>query len=97
MIITRQLQPRNNHNYKLRPTDDYLFSPPYPGTPPPHRPNHALDEAKDGLLEYTAAESYGRDVGNCDLAYSSCPLTLGELLKTGVSILQGSMSRFVGM
>ncbi|XP_027215781.2 uncharacterized protein [Penaeus vannamei] len=60
-------------------------------------PNHALDEAKDGLLEYTAAESYGRDVGNCDLAYSSCPLTLGELLKTGVSILQGSMSRFVGM
>ncbi|XP_042878686.1 uncharacterized protein LOC122257463 [Penaeus japonicus] len=59
-------------------------------------PNHALGHAKDDLLEYTAAESYGRDVGNCDLAYSSCPLTLGELLKTGVSLLQGSVSRFAG-
>ncbi|XP_068227743.1 uncharacterized protein [Palaemon carinicauda] len=57
-------------------------------------PNHEMTTAKEELRHYVAAETYGRDVGNCDLAYSSCPYSLNELVKTGVSLLQGSMSGF---
>ncbi|MPC82874.1 hypothetical protein E2C01_077560 [Portunus trituberculatus] len=54
-------------------------------------PNHGLQTAKEALWEYSAAESYGREVGNCDLAYSTCPLNLLELLTAGLSVLQGSV------
>ncbi|XP_066967347.1 uncharacterized protein [Macrobrachium rosenbergii] len=57
-------------------------------------PNHELTTAKEELSHYVAAENYGRAVGNCDLAYSSCPFSLNELIKTGVSLLQGSVSGF---
>ncbi|XP_064105836.1 uncharacterized protein LOC135215247 [Macrobrachium nipponense] len=57
-------------------------------------PNHELTTAKEELRHYVAAEDYGRAVGNCDLAYSSCPFSLNELVKTGVSLLQGSVSGF---
>ncbi|XP_050738898.1 uncharacterized protein LOC127009663 [Eriocheir sinensis] len=55
-------------------------------------PNHGAQTAKEALREYTAAENYGREVGNCGLAYSACPLHLPELLTTGLSVLQGSMA-----
>ncbi|XP_063875931.1 uncharacterized protein LOC135108960 [Scylla paramamosain] len=54
-------------------------------------PNHGLQTAREALREYSAAESYGREVGNCDLAYSTCPLNLPELLTAGLSVLQGSV------
>ncbi|CAL4196639.1 unnamed protein product, partial [Meganyctiphanes norvegica] len=59
-------------------------------------PNHGLTGYNEELKDYTAAENYGREVGNCDLAYNSCPYELNDLLRTGMSLLQGSVSGFGG-
>ncbi|KAG7160267.1 hypothetical protein Hamer_G021643 [Homarus americanus] len=58
------------------------------------RPTHGLNTSKDELHDHCIAESYGRDIGHCDLAYSSCPFNLGQLLTTGLSLLEGSLSGF---
>ncbi|XP_071536838.1 uncharacterized protein [Panulirus ornatus] len=57
-------------------------------------PNHSVRAAREELRDYCAAETYGRDVGNCGLAYSSCPFNLDELLRTGLSLLEGSVTGF---
>ncbi|XP_042237483.1 uncharacterized protein LOC121876454 isoform X1 [Homarus americanus] len=57
-------------------------------------PTHGLNTSKDELHDHCIAESYGRDIGHCDLAYSSCPFNLGQLLTTGLSLLEGSLSGF---
>ncbi|XP_042237484.1 uncharacterized protein LOC121876454 isoform X2 [Homarus americanus] len=58
------------------------------------KPTHGLNTSKDELHDHCIAESYGRDIGHCDLAYSSCPFNLGQLLTTGLSLLEGSLSGF---
>ncbi|XP_076044718.1 uncharacterized protein LOC143027330 [Oratosquilla oratoria] len=57
-------------------------------------PLHNLESNSGILYDYTTAEDYGRQVGHCDLAYSACPLQLGSLLTSGISLLQGSISAF---
>nr|XP_053655222.1 uncharacterized protein LOC128704186 [Cherax quadricarinatus] len=57
-------------------------------------PGHGLSTAGKELRDHCQAENYGRSVGNCDLAYSSCPFNLAELLTTGLSLLEGSLSGF---
>ncbi|XP_045595017.2 uncharacterized protein [Procambarus clarkii] len=57
-------------------------------------PSHGLTTAQEELKEHCEAERYGRSAGNCNLAYSSCPFNLPDLLTSGLSLLDGSLSGF---
>ena len=59
-----------------------------------YSPNHNLEKSKYEMRDYAAAELYGRDAGNCELAYPSCDLSLRELITTGLSLVQGSLSGY---
>ena len=54
-------------------------------------------ERPDEMSEYITAEEMGRQKGHCEDIFSECPMSIGDFMQSGLSIIQSGLVSASGM
>ena len=49
------------------------------------------------MSEYITAEEMGRQKGHCEDIFSECPMSIGDFMQSGLSIIQSGLVSASGM